>query len=321
MLCTIQDVLSIPGMANQAAKPLAWLNALIGAADAHVKSWCKQNLELAYYNDYYNGNDKTNIICRELPVLVGQTTFAAAMDGLTLPQSTITVASTAGFHPGLGSGTSNTLRNPPPGFSIQTGVNSYAYVTYTGTTSTTFTGCSGGTGTLDSDYDAVFSPVVWYDPTGFWGQGAGSFAQTTQLVLGNNYAVEYGSGATRQLSKRGLIRRVGGSAGGFVGFYPEVYYSGKLAARRLPAWPRGDGNLKVSYAAGYPPYSQELRELSYATAMLVAQMIRIQPAGVDLSSESMGNYSYSAKSAFDSPELGEVRRVLAAYREITIGSD
>lgn len=321
MLATIEDVLSIPGMRNQAAKPVAWLNALIGAADAHVKSWCKQTLELAYYTDYYNGTEQRDIIARELPVLVGQTTFTAAMDGLTLPQSTITVASTAGFHPGLGGGTSDSLRNPPPGFSIRTGVSTYAYVTYTGTTATTFTGCSGGTGTLSSTYNQIFSPVIWQDQAGYYGQSTDAFPQTGQLVLGNSYAVEYGQGATRRLSKRGLVRRIGGHGGIWSGAFPEVAHSGKLAAHRMPCWPRGDGNLKMSYAAGFPAYSPELRELSYATAMLVAQMVRIQPAGVDLSSESMGNYSYSAKSAFDTPEMGEVRRVLAAYREVSFGND
>lgn len=321
MLCTVEDVLAIPGMNNTPARPTAWLNTLIGAADAHIKSWCKQNLELSAYTEYYNGTGNQDIIVREMPILLGQTTLAAAMDGLTLPQSTITVASTAGFNPGLGGGTSDALRNPPPGFSVRTGVNTYAFVTYTGTTSTTFTGCSGGTGTLDTDYDDVFSPVVWWDPGGYWGQSPDAFAQTTQLVLGGNYAVPLGQATTRRLAKRGLIRRLGGPGQGFVGFYPEHYHSGKLAARRLPVWPRGDGCIKVAYSAGYAPYTRELRELTYCCAMLVAQMIRIQPTGVDLSSESMGNYSYSAKAAFDQPEMGEVRRVLAMYREVSIGND
>ena len=321
MLCTIEDILSIPGMANQAAKPVAWLNRLIGAADAHIKTWCKQNLELAYYTDYYSGGGGRDIVCRQTPILFGQTTLAAAMDGLTLPQTTITVASTAGFHPGLGGGTSDAIRNPPPGFSVQTGASTYAYVTYTGTTTTTFTGCAGGTGTLSTANNRVFSPVLWHDPSGYYGQTTTGFAQTTQLALGNSYSVVAGDGAGRGLAKRGLIRRIGGSGLGATAFYPADLSSGKLGGSRLPHWPRGDGNLKLAYAAGYSAYSRELRELSYACAMMVAQMIRIQPAGVDLSSESLGNYSYSAKSAFDSPELGEVRRVLAAYRDITIGND
>lgn len=321
MLCTVDDVLSIPGMSNTAAIPTTWLNRLIGAADAHIKGWCKQNLEMEYYTEYYSGNTVRDIILRQTPVWVGQTTFAASMDGRTLPQATITVASTAGFHPGLGGGTSDNLRNPSPGFSIRTGLNTYAYVNYTGTTATTFTGCSGGTGTLDSDYDDVFSPVVWWDPSGQYGQGASAFAQTSQLVLGENYAVQMDEGATQRLAKRGLIRRIGGTGHGFIGFYPENHHSGKLGAHRLPMWPRGDGNIKVSYTAGYPTYHRSLRELNYACAMLVAQMIRIQPSGINLSSESMGNYSYSAAAAFDSPEMGEIRRVLAPYREPSWGND
>ena len=54
----------------------------------------------------------------------------------TLPQSTITVASTTGF------ASSGALW-----------VNASQYVTYTGTTATTFTGCSGGTGSITTGSD------------------------------------------------------------------------------------------------------------------------------------------------------------------------
>lgn len=321
MLCTIDDLMSIPDMQNQAARPVAWLNRLIGAADAHIKDWCKQNLELAFYVDYYSGNTVRDIICRQTPVLVGQTTLASSMNGLTLPQATINVTSTTGFHPGLAGGTA-TLSNPAPGIAVQTGLTTYAYVNYTGTTATSFTGCTGGTGTLSgSANNAVFSPVVWWDPSGYYGQPANAFLQNTQLVMGSNYVVQMDEGATRQLSKRSLIRRIGGAGQGFIGFYPENFYSGKLASTRLPIWPRGDGNVKVAYAAGWPTYSTELRTLSYACAMLVSQMVRIQPSGVDLASEGMGNYSYSAKQTFESPEMGEIRRVLAPYREVSLGND
>ena len=320
MLATLDDILAIPGMNNTPAIPTTWINRLIGAADAHIKSWCKQILEQGYYTEYYSGSDHRNIICRQSPVMVGITTFAASMAGLTLPQTTINVASTTGFHPGTGGGTT-TLDNPVPGISIQTGVSTYAYVTYTGTTATSFTGCSGGTGTLANANNRVFSPVAWWDAGGYYGQAEDAFPQTSQLVLGSNYIVEMDEGAQRQLSKRGLLRRIGGSGQGFIGFYPENFYSGKLGAYRLPTWPRGDGNLKLAYTAGYPAYSRELRELSYCCAMLVAQMVRIQPSGQNLASESMGNYSYNVQAAFDSPELGEMRRILAPYREASFGND
>jgi hypothetical protein len=62
------------------------------------------------------------------------TTIAAGSNGASLPQATINVASTTGFP------TSGTIYVQSSG-GIQT-------ITYTGTTATSFTGCTGGTGTL-----------------------------------------------------------------------------------------------------------------------------------------------------------------------------
>ena len=81
------------------------------------------------------------------------TTIAAGSSGATLPQSTIDVASTSGFS------TSSPLAVPSTA-GLQP-------VTCTGDTSTTFTGCSGGTGTLsagDSLLQAVSAPTRGADP-------------------------------------------------------------------------------------------------------------------------------------------------------------
>jgi hypothetical protein len=64
------------------------------------------------------------------------TTIAAASNGQSLPQSTINVASTAGF---ASSGT----------IGVVTSAGTVA-VTYTGTTPTSFTGCLGGAGTMSA---------------------------------------------------------------------------------------------------------------------------------------------------------------------------
>lgn len=67
---------------------------------------------------------------------IPNTTVASASSGTSLPEGSITVASTAGFP------TSGTI-------TIQLNANSATTVTYTGTTGgTTFTGCTGGSGTL-----------------------------------------------------------------------------------------------------------------------------------------------------------------------------
>jgi hypothetical protein len=63
-----------------------------------------------------------------------ETTIASGSNGLSLPQSTIAVSSTTGFP---SSGT----------VAIAIG-SSTVYLSYTGKTSTSFTGCSGGSGTL-----------------------------------------------------------------------------------------------------------------------------------------------------------------------------
>ncbi len=63
-----------------------------------------------------------------------ETTVAAGSNGQTLPQSTINVASTTNF--------------PTSGQILVTTSAGQQRVTYTGVTATTFTGCSGGTGTM-----------------------------------------------------------------------------------------------------------------------------------------------------------------------------
>jgi len=62
------------------------------------------------------------------------TSIAVASSGQVLPQATINVASTTGF--------------PTSGYIYVLTTTGYQPVTYTGTTGTSFTGCSGGTGTM-----------------------------------------------------------------------------------------------------------------------------------------------------------------------------
>lgn len=66
----------------------------------------------------------------------GNTTIASGSNGIALPQATINAASTTGFYSG--------------GTIYVTTSGGVQVVTCTGTTSTTFTGCSGGTGTMST---------------------------------------------------------------------------------------------------------------------------------------------------------------------------
>jgi hypothetical protein len=88
------------------------------------------------------------------------TTIAAGSNGAVLPQATINVASTTGF---------------PASGTIFTSTGSGVAITYTGTTATTFTGCSGGTATLATGQVVTGMPTT--HPTisvavnhGVWGQ-------------------------------------------------------------------------------------------------------------------------------------------------------
>lgn len=85
--------------------------------------------------------------------IVGQTnastTIAAGSNGQILPQATINVASTTGF-PNAG-----TLR-----IYATTSTGGIQNVTYTGVTATSFTGCSGGTGTLNTGSTVTSLPAT-----------------------------------------------------------------------------------------------------------------------------------------------------------------
>lgn len=308
MLTTVESVLLIPGMSNLASLPTAWLNSLVGAADSAIKSYLKRDLELKAYEEYYDGSSQRDVICRQYPLLAAQTTVAAGSNGAVLPIATLNVATTDGFHPGIGSDPAL----PSPTISVQTGVSTWTTITYTGTTATSFTGCTGGTGTLVTGY-RVSTPVVFFDPGGYYGQPTNAFSAGTQLVMGNQFVVVRDSGG--KVSNRGLIRRIGGAGAGFIGFFPENFYSGKLGAYRLPVWPKGDGSIKVLYSAGYKPLEIPY-DLKLACDMLVAQIARIAPTGgTNLSSESLGGYSYNLLVSGDNPEIGELRRILSRYRE------
>ena len=72
------------------------------------------------------------------------TTISSASNGAPLPQSTINVASTAGF-----ASTGSSCPTGACGLLVTTS-NGTQVVKYTGTTGTSFTGCSGGTGTMST---------------------------------------------------------------------------------------------------------------------------------------------------------------------------
>lgn len=340
MLTTVESLLLIPGMTNLAAAPTAWVNTLLAAADRAIKRYCKRDLEMTAYDEPYSGAGVPDLVLRQYPVWVGATAIApgSVSDGALLPQATIVVNSTRGFHPGTGGNT----RAKAPAIAVQVGPSSWTWVSYTGTTQAgfngatvdSFTGCTlgGPAGTMNSTYaNGVTSPVVFVNPQGYFGQGPapGFFATTSpgtsQLFMGTQFAVNVdAAGQDGMRSERGLLTRVGGAGGAWVGMFPPDGYgwSGKLAGRAFSSWPQGTGNIWVKYTAGYAPYGsgyhpQVPEDLQYAVGLMVAYMVRNAPRGVPLTSESLGSYSYSIldKASTEIPELGSLARTLAPFRE------
>ena len=101
------------------------------------------------------------------------------------------------------------------------------------------------------------------------------------------------------------------------GYYPQAFNVGKLAASSLATWERGQGNIRVAYSAGWLTVPDDLQ---FACNMLAANMIRMQPKGTDLASESLGSYSYSVlqKSLSVPVPGGSLGDILAYYREVSI---
>lgn len=166
--------------------------------------------------------------------------------------------------------------------------------------------------------------VVHQDAGGYYGAGANAFPATTLLTEGTDYVLKRdGDGANQSAS--GILLRLGGASTAGIGTgepWPPYTWNraGSLAGRSPALWPRGIGNLRIHYRAGFPPDSIPA-DLLEAVHQLAAWMMRSgHLGGVPLQSESLGNYSYSvAQNALQSiPELGTSRQLLSRFRRLEI---
>lgn len=157
------------------------------------------------------------------------TTIAAGSNGLSLPQSTINVASTTSF--------------PNPGVINVTTSAGVQTVIYTGVTATTFTGCTGGTGTMSTG-GAVNNPIIVtvnspnFPPTWVTGQ------QVTIV----NHATNTNANGTWTITQAGaftfaLNGSTGTATGGVTG---GAYLAGYLGG------PAAATNSRVIYQSPHP---------------------------------------------------------------------
>lgn len=139
---------------------------------------------------------------------------------VTLPVTSLTVASTAGFN------TAGTL-------SVTTTANGIQAITYTGITGNTFTGVSGGTGSLPTGAQVVeqLLGITAPDPLGFGPYGAG--------VSGPPFMTAYGSSAAASIPT--IV---------FPPLRRNNYYVNGAEEEKLANYV-SDGQVQDSYGDGY----------------------------------------------------------------------
>lgn len=155
---------------------------------------------------------------------------------------------------------------------------------------------------------------VHLDAAGYYGTATGAFAASTLLTSGVDYALEIDDNEGLGISRTGFLRRIGNSSistFGNQGANTSLTYGWKG-----PIWPVGTGNLKVVYVGGWATVPDAITQ---AATTLVSLMYKFRKtAGIPLTSESFGKYTYSlmTRTGGSTPELNEVRSLLSGYKKI-----
>ena len=161
---------------------------------------------------------------------------------------------------------------------------------------------------------------LYVDQYGYYNTTSNAFASTTLWTEGNQFVLRR-DGPNGTASESGLLVRIGGDTNIWIAgiWTQEALWQGKLAASRLPTWPVGEGNIKVTYSAGYA-LDEIPDDIITAVITLTAWFIRTVPTVAPLQSENLGSYSYTLmmRGLGQAPELGSLRQLLSRYREWSI---
>lgn len=121
---------------------------------------------------------------------------------------------------------------------------------------------------------------IWVDPTGFYGQGANAFADSTLLTAGTDYVLQMQSA---DQSMTGTVLRLNGS-------WPSTRQQVGLVSVSSPS----RGSIKVRYFTGWKVLPSELQ---LAAELVVADLYRTAASGAAMASESLDYYSYTRLTA------------------------
>lgn len=160
------------------------------------------------------------------------------------------------------------------------------------------------------------APVVYMDQAGYWGQG--TYASDTLQTQGTDYAIIRDRTTVGEQSRCGLLRRLG------LGFsFTSIGRPyGSLATRyRQSVWPVGEGNIKVTYTAGYATVPADITLAVYQLAATVYNNRFF--GGAFIASERLGEYSQTLHSALNgsgalADVVGSVAFSLRPYLDLTV---
>lgn len=143
------------------------------------------------------------------------------------------------------------------------------------------------------------------DPQGYYGQNANGFGSTTLLVAGQDYYVQYDNFDGTSMS--GILVRIGTVWPG--GIQRKV--STLTAARTF-----GQGNIKVSYSAGYKVVPADVQQAIFeACKELRFRRKQFGP----ITSEHLGEYGYASSLLpidyrMALMRVGSMEQIVARYR-------
>jgi hypothetical protein len=159
------------------------------------------------------------------------------------------------------------------------------------------------------EYPVTAVASVYFDPNGYYGQGLGAFPSTTLLVAGVDYTLRMDA-PDGLSSQSGTLDRING-------VWPGSFHRppGRLSWERI----KGQGNIKVAYTAGYTTIPDDLQALVWQA---VGQLRASSPAGLLVTSESLGGYNYSLEAAEQAVNrVASAASILARYarKEVVVG--
>lgn len=142
---------------------------------------------------------------------------------------------------------------------------------------------------------------VWVDDDGYYGTGSSPFPSSDQWTSGTDFALKRSDQSEKNAGCLVALRGLGLGNG---------------------YWPKGDGNIKVTYTAGYTAIPEDL---ILAIHLLASQVRNAAEKGIPgaLKSETQGRYSYEILTGTGA-EAGDLSgttivqalSILKPYREV-----